>query len=318
MDTSLEAKSPDQITFETQLRRLNSTPIGRRAFLALAPLLLAACATGEKRPRAQLTVGDEVMIARRALPEVRKDYPALQDADIQKYVSSLGSTLAARAQLEKNPYAYTFTVVDVPMVNAFALPSGPIFVTAPLLKMVESEAELAGVLGHEIGHVKARHAAKKVLQLESAKNESWLYGTGGAVAGAAAASVVSAALCRGLSSCTSTLIIAGAAAGVKGGLLVQKYIFLANTRENELEADRIGFDVALASGHQASHIGDFYSRLLSNKSGSTAIQDALQTHPPSEERVAQLNLLVRQSHQKPNSVLTSTDFDSIKKRIQSL
>lgn len=318
---------PDPYAFEILLEELTQTRLGRRTFLALAPQLLAACATGRNKSQTnmdqkhsvqKLTVEDEILIARRALPEIRRDYPALQDSEVQNYLLTLGQKLATRANLTHNPYSYSFTVVDVPMVNAFALPAGPIFVTTPLLKMVETEAELAGVLGHEIGHVQARHAAKKIQELESAKGQSWWYGSGGAVVGSLAGAALSSVACAGNSTCASTLIVAGAAAGVNGGLLVQKYIFLAHTRENELEADRKGFQTALTAGYSAKHIGDFYSRLQSVNSKAPQLQDVLQTHPPSAERVLQMRKLEAQVIENPAAVLSSKGFDQMKQRLQSL
>ena len=93
--------------------------------------------------------------------------------------------------------------------------------------------------------------------------------------------------------------MAGAAAGASGGLLIQKYKFMANSREDEMEADRIGFRTAVRAGYSQDHVGSFYAKLLKMEearqgSGTSILQsfaDALSTHPPSRERVAQMGQL---------------------------
>ena len=122
------------------LRELTSTSIGRRSFLASLPFLLAACASSPKSryregdnagQAAELTVEEEKAMTQEVLPKMRKDYPAAKSAALQTYIGSLGSKIVSANGLAGNPYNYSFTVVDVPYVNAFALPAGTVFVTAP-------------------------------------------------------------------------------------------------------------------------------------------------------------------------------------------
>src|SRR5512145_688906 len=164
-------------------------------FIVLALTMMTACtATQSSRYRegsnvgqeTNLTVADEERLTKEALPKMQKDYPPAQNREIQKYVSELGAKIVRANKLEGNPYHYSFTVVDVVDVNAFAMPAGTIFVTAPLVALASNEAELAGVVAHEIGHVVARHAAERMYAMEKAQNKTWLYVAGGAVVGAAA------------------------------------------------------------------------------------------------------------------------------------
>jgi predicted Zn-dependent protease len=304
--------------FEEALNRLTETSLGRRTFLASIPLLVAACSSDNHRTRegdntgqaTSLTVADEQAMTKEALPTMRHDYPPLQDAEVQRYVSSLGTRLVAANGLIGHPYQYSFTVVDVPMVNAFALPAGTVFVTAPLLAMAESEAELAGVIGHEIGHVKARHVAERMEAQKSEGTKSWIYGVGGGILGGAAG--------FGLA--------LGAAAGVGGGLLIKKYKFMANSREDEMEADRIGFKTAVRAGYTPTNAGAFYSKLLkleeqSKHGGSpllSSLGDAMATHPPSQERVAQMNQLISQSPKNQKSITNTVQFDRTRLKVQTL
>lgn len=318
--------------FDAYLAKLNSTAVGRRTFLGMVPLLMAACATGDMHRTREgngvvtaLTVDDEQKMSKELLPEIQKDYPAVQNAELQLYVKSVGAKLAKANSLEGHPYNYNFTAVGVHQVNAFALPAGTIFVTAPLLAMTDSEAELAGVLGHEIGHVKAKHAAQRIDRAKSESNKSWLYGAGGGVLGGAVGFGLGKLLCsEGDKTCLATATTLGAAAGIGGGLLIQKYNFMANTREDEMEADRIGFKAALAAGYDKDKVGSFYTKLLQIEQDSknnhapvlSGLTDALATHPPSIERVAQIEELSSSAPSSKNAISVTKKFEHAKKIAQ--
>ncbi len=128
-------------------------------------LSLMSCGTGPPHRHREgdnsgqetsLTIQDEVRMTKEILPNLKKQYPPVKDRWLQSYVRRVGNRLIKANNLNGNPYYYNFTVVDVKYVNAFALPAGTIFTTAPLISMASSEAELTGV----IGHVMARHAAE--------------------------------------------------------------------------------------------------------------------------------------------------------------
>lgn len=284
-------------------------------FLVFWVLLSVSCAsTNSSRYRegsnvgqeTKLTVQDEERLTREALPQIKKDYPSANNPELQRYVSSIGMKLVKANNLEGNPYHYSFTVVDVANVNAFALPAGTIFVTAPLIAMASSEAELAGVIAHEIGHVVARHAAERMYAMEQAKNKTWLYTAGGAAVGAAVGYGLGRLVCeKDDTACHAKAALLGGVVGVGGGLLAQKYTFLVNSREDEMEADRLGFKYAVAAGYDKVEVGKFYEKILdmersSGKSDNAlmkSLADAFSTHPPSEERVRQMRELASQTKQ---------------------
>lgn len=316
---------------EKKLEELTSTPTGRRAFLQAAPLLFAACASAQKTryregdntgQAAALTVAQERQMTQEVLPEMRKDYPALRDPQMQSYVSSLGRKVATANNLEGKPYNYTFTVVDVPMVNAFALPAGTVFVTTPLIAMAETEAELAGVVGHEIGHIQARHTAERMYMAKKEEGKSAWYAAGGGLLGAALGYGFGRMVCKPKDKeCLTKSAALGAAAGVGGGLLIQKYKFMAHSREDEMEADRIGFRTSVKAGYDKNHVGRFYEKLLmmeqQAKGGSSnallaRVTDAMSTHPPSKERVQQMRQLATQTAQQGK--VSSEDFSIIRKK----
>jgi len=264
-----------------------------------------------------LTIQDEQRLTREALPKMLKDYPAAKNQDLQKYISDLGMKIVRANKLEGNPYHYTFTVVDVVDVNAFAMPAGTVFVTAPLIALADNEAELAGVVAHEIGHVVARHAAERMYAMEKAQNKTWLYAAGGAVLGAAAGLGLGILVCdKGDAACLAKAAAIGGVVGAGGGLLAQKYTFLVNSREDEMEADRIGFKYAVAAGYNKDLVGKFYEKLLQMEKGAgksdsgamKSLSDAMSTHPPGEERVRQMRELAANSPDK-KGITTTADFN---------
>ncbi len=319
---------------EKTLKELTSTQSGRRSFLKAMPLLLAACSSAPKTryregdntgQASSLSVADEKKMTSEVLPQMRKDYPPLKDSQTQNYIRGLGQKIVKQNNLEGRPYNYNFTVVDVNYVNAFALPAGTIFVTTPLLAMAESEAELAGVIGHEVGHVKARHSAERIHAAKQAQKKSWLYALGGGLAGAVVGFGVGQLVCPPRDKeCIARAATYGGAAGVGGGLLIQKYGFMANSREDEMEADRIGFRTSTRAGYDKNHVGRFYSKLLQmekeRKRGGgilASFADALSTHPPSQERVNQMNEMAAQISSGKGQV-TSSDFSIINQKAKRM
>lgn len=315
---------------ENFLQEWTSTSKGRREFLALLPLLVAGCATGSKTryregdnsgQESKLTPEQEAQMTREVLPKMKKEYPPIPDSSLQNYVSQLGNRVVAANGLGGNPYRYHFTVVDVPYVNAFALPAGTVFVTAPLMEMAGSEAELAGVIGHEIGHIQARHTAERMAAAEKAQSKGWLYAIGGGVVGAAAGYGLGKLACPPRDAgCRAKALQLGAAAGVGGGLLIQKFAFMANSREDEMEADRIGFRTAVNAGFDKDQVGLFYEKLLAMEQQAkkknvpvlSSLQDAMSTHPPSKERVIQMREMAGSQPKNPKSITSSGAFDQAK------
>ena len=157
-----------------ETRRADTAPAGRTwgspmrrrlaagASVLFAALLLAGCGTPVVNPvtgkteRSVMTEADEIAEGRKAHPQIVQEYGRVDDARLQAYVSEIGQRLARQSHRAQLPW--TFTVLDSPEVNAFALPGGYVYVTRGILAHLGSEAELAGVLGHEIGHVTARHS----------------------------------------------------------------------------------------------------------------------------------------------------------------
>ncbi len=188
----------------------------KAVFLALPLLLLLAdCAqnpvTG-KQDFVMMSEAQELSLGLQADQEVKRQYPLYDLHGLAKYVDEVGQRLAQ--QSHRNSLSYSFTVVDSAEINAFALPGGHVYITRGILAYLNSEAELAAVLGHEIGHVTARHSVR---QMSAAQ---------GADIALSIASIFSPVLRnQGVLNVT----------GLLGNALLSGY-----GREHELEADHLG------------------------------------------------------------------------------
>ncbi len=244
------------------------------SFLALAAVaaILAACVTNPATGRRQLLLVDrdkEIRLGREALPEIRAEYGAYDDQELASWVEATGRKLAAVT--EDPHYPFSFTVLDSAVVNAFALPGGPVFVTRGLVAHANSEAELAGVLGHEIGHVEARHGAEQLSQQQ-------VLGVGLGIA-----SLANPRLGRFQD-------LLGTAA---------RLLLLSYSRRDEREADMLGVRYMARAGWDPLAFPEFLSVLdrMERRAGDT-LPAWLSTHPSSAERVAATREMARRIREK--------------------
>ena len=297
-------------------------------------VFISACAKTSDRYRegnndgqkVALTVEEERKLTAEALPQMKKEYPPANNPELQAYINRMGQKIVNANRLNGNPYNYTFTVVDVPAINAFAMPAGSVFITTPIIAMAESEAEIAGVLGHEIGHVTARHTAERMYIEKQERNKTYaLAGIGAAVMGAGGY-YASKKFCDPKDlECKAKFIGGGAVVGGAGGLMIQKYRFMQNSQEDELESDRVGFKYAVAAGYNKNNIGDFYQKLYAlesqSKQGQNAalswVGDALASHPPSKSRVSQAQEMKNKT-QTEGGVSSTPEFLRMKKLAQDM
>ena len=134
--------------------------------------LLTACGSPIVNPvtgqaeRSVMSEQMELTEGAKAHQQVLQEYGVVKDARLQAYVNNLGQRLAKQSHREQ--LQWHFTVLDSPEVNAFALPGGYVYVTRGILAYLQNEAELAGVIGHEIGHVTARHGAQRATRQQDA------------------------------------------------------------------------------------------------------------------------------------------------------
>jgi len=229
------------------------------AAAALASLALA-CVTNPATGRREFSLvseGQEISMGQDAAKQVKATMPAYPDAQLQAYVSGIGMKIAKASERPNLPWS--FTVLDDSTVNAFALPGGPIFITRGILAYMTSEAELASVLGHEIGHVTARHSASQVTKQEIAQ------------VGLGVATVLS-----------PTAAAVGQAAGAGLQLLFLKY-----SRDDERQADQLGFRYMHAQGYDPRQMAEMFRTLerYTAQAGGGGTPSWMQTHPDPGDRV---------------------------------
>ena len=154
-------------------------------FKTLSPIVVAGtlavgCATNPatgNREFSLMSEAQEIQLGQQMDGEVRKEMGIYEDAALQRYVEDIGMRLARASDRPNLPWH--FTVVDSPAVNAFALPGGYIYLTRGIMPFLDNEAQLAGVLGHEIGHVVARHSAQQIAKSQLAQGLITAVGVGG-------------------------------------------------------------------------------------------------------------------------------------------
>lgn len=140
--------------------------------LLLAPLLLTGCGSAIINPvtgqseRSVMSEASEIAEGQKAHQAVLKEYGVVNNAPLQAYVNTLGQRLAKLSH--RDQLQWHFTLLDSPEINAFALPGGYVYVTRGLMAYMDTEADLAGVIGHEIGHVTARHGAQRATRQQDA------------------------------------------------------------------------------------------------------------------------------------------------------
>jgi predicted Zn-dependent protease len=227
-----------------------------------ACLLAAGCAVNPVTGRRQLALiseAQEIQIGRQAAQEVSQQLGLVADEALQQYVQRVGAELAAQSERPHLPWS--FRVVEDPTPNAFALPGGFIFLTRGMMNLMDSEAELAAVLGHEIGHVTARHSVTQISRAQLAQ------------------------LGLGVGS-----IFFPEAAQAFGGLAQtgMQLLFLRYGRDAERQSDELAFRYALREGYEVREMDDIFASLMrvGAAAGRSSLPSWLSTHPAEPERIA--------------------------------
>jgi predicted Zn-dependent protease len=222
-------------------------------------------ATGKKQ-LSLVSTQDEIALGQQAAKEVQQSIGLLDNPQAQQYVANIGMAMARKSERPELPWS--FQVVDDPAVNAFALPGGPIYATRGLLTHLNSEAELAAVLGHEIGHVTARHTASQLSKAQLAQ-----LGLG-----------VGMILRPDLAQYGQL-----AAAGLQ-------LLFLKHGRDAERQSDDLGFRYMMQAGYDPREMEDVFATLgrVGEASGASRLPLWLSTHPNPEDRLEQARERVAQ------------------------
>ena len=254
-------------------------------FFALAlivpALTLGSCstnpATGEQSFTAFMSVEKEKKVGATEHPKIVERFGGIyQDKDLSSYVARIGSKLVQFSELPT--LKYTFTVLNDEKVNAFALPGGYVYVTRGLLAIVADEAEMAGVLAHEIGHITARHSSQRYSAAKATNIGLQILGAIGSIAGAPTGA--------------SQLASLGGQAALK-----------SYSREQELEADMLGIRYLSRAGYNPYAMTSFFQKLkahskleaeMRGKKNKSERRNIMSTHPLTSERIAKAEKLVAQ------------------------
>ena len=220
-------------------------------------LSLGGCSVNPATGKQQLNLyseAEEIEMGRQAHEEILATVELYDDPELQAYVEDLGMEIAATSERPHLPWS--FKVVDDPAVNAFALPGGYVYITRGLLTHLDSEAELVAVLGHEVGHVTARHGVN-----QASKQMLAMAGVGIGIAVFVDPDLED---------------LAGVAAGLGMSLL-----FLKHGRDDERQADDLGLRYVVRTGHDPRRMPDLFSVLegVGQVEGVGRLPSWLSTHP---------------------------------------
>ena len=235
----------------------------------LAPGLFAQ--TPVKPPKNKYTPQQDVELGREAAAEVRKQYPVVADERIARYLATLGDRLvtAAPPELNERIFEYSFTPVNLKEINAFALPGGPMFIHRGLVDAAASEAELAGVMAHELAHVLLRHGTANASKAQN----PWLQL--GQIAGIIGGAVVGGA--------KGDVIAQGSQFGL--GTLLLKY-----SREFEKQADLLGAQIMARAGYDPRALARMFETIeRASKSTGGSGPQWMSSHPNPGNRTQYIN-----------------------------
>lgn len=246
----------------------------RRRFLVAttAVVLAIACARNPVTGKSELALvseSQEIELGKQSAQQVQQSIGFYNDAQAQAYVSRLGKALAARTERPQLPWE--FHIVEDASVNAFALPGGFIYITRGLMTNVNNEAELATIVGHEIGHVTNRHSVQQISREQVAQ------------LGLGIGSILSPAVAK-----------YGQIAGQ--GLSV---LFLKYSRDAENQADAAGFRYALNNGYDVRNMANVFrtlERIGQAGGGAGKLPQWLETHPDPENRIKTVEMRLDSLH----------------------
>ncbi len=253
---------------------------------------LYSCATNPvtgKKEFMLLSKEQEIQMGEQSDPQIVASYGLYEDDNIQQFITTQGRLMARVSH--RPELSYEFKVLDSPVVNAFALPGGYVYFTRGILAHFNNEAEFAGVLGHEIGHITARHSAKQYSRQ--------MIGQLGLIAGV----VISPEFAQFADVASQGL-----------GLLFLKY-----GRDAESQSDKLGVEYSTRIGYDATEMADFFQTLkrLSDQAGGN-LPTFLSTHPDPANRYEHTREIAQKWQQRTSNKRLKVGRDSYLNRINGL
>ncbi|GAB3238169.1 M48 family metalloprotease [Hymenobacter seoulensis] len=258
-----------------------------------ALVLAQGCATNPvtgKREVMLVSEGQELAMGQQSDPAVQAQFGVYPDEKMQQFINEKGKKMGAVSH--RPTLTYQFRVVDSPVINAFAVPGGYVYFTRGIMAHFNNEAQFAGVLGHEIGHVTARHSAKQ--QTNAIIGQVGLMGA----------------------------MIASPRVAQFGEQAMQgmQLLFLKFGRDDESQSDELGVEYSSKIGYDASQMADFFRTLQreQEKSQTEAIPDFLSTHPNPADRYERVHQLAAQWKQQNGNPKLAINRDQYLKLIDGI
>lgn len=268
--------------------------------LSGAAVLAYGCAKNAATGRTQFDIMDrqqEIALGAQAAPELTAGYGGeVPDQVLRDYVTRIGLKVAAGVEKQYKNIPWKFTLLNSDVINAFALPGGQVFMSRALMERMTNEAQLAGVLGHECGHVTAEHIDQRIgrdyaLQIGAA--------VGGAVGGADYGEIISTVVSQG------------------GGLFSLKY-----GRAEESEADALGLRYMTRAGYNPLGQLQVMEILRDASKGAGGQPEWLSTHPLPQTRIREIQVALKDKYastqNNPQYVLGEAEFAPMLKRLNAL
>lgn len=236
-----------------------------------------------------LTVEDEKKLGKEFYEKFKRRGAFLQDRKINDYLNTIGEKILSQGG--KSPFSFTFTVIKNPGINAFATPGGYVYVYSGLIGISENESQLAGVLAHEIAHVKCRHIAKII---ERSKK----------VGIATMAAILAGAFIGGSDDTAAAVTTFSIAAATSMNL---KY-----TREHEEEADRTGMSYLVKAGYDGKGMLDFLKIMRQYEYYSNTVPSYFLTHPGTSDRIAYLDAMLQTTYKTRGKEDITEKYERVK------
>ena len=250
--------------------KIKNMQINRASILVLGLLVVSSCAvnpvTGKKEVMF-MSEAQEIALGKQSDPSIVAMYGLYDNDKLQKFINEKGQEMAA---ISHRPHLnFEFKILDSPVINAFAVPGGYVYFTRGILAHFNNEAEFAGVLGHEIGHVTARHSAKQQTKATIAQ----ILFIGGLVVSPAFRNFANEA---------------------QQGM---QLMFLKYSRDNESQSDELGVEYSTKVGYDAHHMANFFNTLSAMREGTGAesLPTFMSTHPDPGDRYRKVGQLAEKA-----------------------
>jgi predicted Zn-dependent protease len=237
------------------------------------------------------SIEKEIALGKQMAQEVERQAKIVDDPIVAEYVNRIGQNLVRNSDAK---VPFTIKVIDSEEINAFALPGGFFFVNTGILLSADNEAEMAGVMAHEIGHVAARHGTRQATRGEIAQ----------------------------IGSIVPLLAVGGMAGyGIYQAMgLVVPMGFLKFSRNFESEADLLGIEYMYKSGYDPGAFVDFFEKVQSQEKRKPGTMSKLfSSHPPTDDRIKHSQEIIQKYLKaKPEYVVSTSEFETVKTRTMAM